>query len=428
MVEKLKINQDILVTWEYAKKWTETSPLSKLNQINGVLSNPKLKNIKEISILKTKISKREYREFQKMVWVPFNRCDGKLWKESIEYFVNYINKLIEEWNATHWTNSFLWKLKYNVTWLIDNVVWRWDDITWNNNSNNQTDTLHIQHNEAQYLASHETMSQSEYDRLFSWRNQLQQWQLGDCYLVSWINELARAQHFDTLMRTSIKRRRWDNWVQWYQIKIPLWEPSWRKILLTDSEVKVAKIKGNTWYKLLELAYAKNRRPNNTEWNKYKPITPTELKKIKWWWTKEVLETFLWKHNISFNTFWDKNREKSLNKISSSQKSEITWFLKNYVPNIWNKFVSLSSIWWKSDTEQYSIGGKTMYHKHSYALTWVNKDSKWNIKTITVLNPWNTKWSWKNYMSFTPDEFFKAFSYMSCGKIKAKTFLDNKWMA
>jgi len=405
--------EESLITSEYAINWTEKSPNSKLKMINSILNNQKLSKIIEVRKLKDKIVNRKFRDFQKLVWVPFNRCDWKLWAESLSYFKNFIDRITKQNRTFTQTNSYLSSLHWNI-WQIENL----------------SDTLQIQHNEAQYLASYETMSQGEYNKLFSWRDRLQQWQLWDCYLVSGINELARAQHFDTLMRTSIQRVRWkDGSGSWYQIKIPLWEPSWRKILFKDSELSVAKIRWNIWYRLLELAYAKNKlRKNDRKWNKYRPITSAELEGIRWWWTKEVLETFLWKRNISFNTFWDWDRKEPLHKMPWLIKNQITWFLKNYVPSIWNKFVSLSSIWWESDTKQYTVWWKIMYHKHAYALTWVNKDSKWNIKTITVLNPWNAKWSWKNYMSFTLDEFFKAFSYMSCWKIKTRTFLGNKAIA
>ena len=203
MVETLRQQKWELITSEYAKKWTEKSPNSKLKQINEVLSKPELKDIKEIWTLKTKISKREYRDLQKILWMSYNRCDWKLWKESLDYLNNYINKLTQEKNTTNWTNSVLWRLRNNVSWWRNGVTWNnWNwKINWN--YENITDTINIQHNEAQYLATHETMSLSEYNKLFSWKERLQQWQLGDCYLVSWIHELARAQHFDTLMRTSI---------------------------------------------------------------------------------------------------------------------------------------------------------------------------------------------------------------------------------
>jgi hypothetical protein len=348
-----------------------------------------------------------------MIWVPYNKCDWKLWNESLDYFKNYINKLAKERHLFTQTNNDLSSLLWNFD------IWQYE---------NFEDTLRIQNNGRQYLARHETISWAEYNKLFSGKENLQQWQLGDCYLVSWINELARAQHFDTLMRTSIQRKKRNNWELWYQIKIPLWEPSWRKILLKDSEISVAKIKWNTWYKLLELAYAKNKlRKNDRNGNRYYPITSSELKRISWWWTKEVLQSFLGKQNIWFNDFWYKNKKEPLSKLSWTQKNEIHNFLKNFNPKIWNKFVSLSSLSWSNDTESYIVWWKKIYRKHAYSLTWVKK-YKWEVVSIRVLNPRNAQWNWKNYLDFTLNEFYSAFSAMSCGKIRTQSFLDNKWMA
>lgn len=415
MVEIQKEHQDPMITSEYSKNWTEKSPNSKLNSINSTLNDSKLSKINEIKNLKTQITNRNYREFQKLVWVPYNRCDWKIWPESLSYFNNYIDKLKSQNNVGGNVQAILWNLRRQVdplkVWQIENVV----------------DTLNIQHAEANYLLRYETMKESEYNRLFSWKEKLRQWQFGDCYLVSWINELARAQQFDTWMRTSIQRVKWkDGSGSGYQIKIPLWEPSWRKIIIKDSELPVAKIRWNTWYKLLELAYAKNKlRKNDRQGNTYRPITSWEFEKIKWWWTKEVLETFIWKQNISFNTFWDKHRSKPLNRLSTREKSQITWFLKNYIPGIGNRFLSLSSIWW-DDRNGYKVGNNTIYHWHAYSITWVNKDKKNEIKSITILNPWNNNvGAWKQYVNLTLDEFFNWFSYMSYGKIKTKTFLDSK---
>lgn len=241
-------------------------------------------------------------------------------------------------------------------------------------------------------------------------------------------ELINAQHFRTLMRTSIQPvKRKDGSGSWYQIKIPLWEPSWRKILIKNSELNVAKIKWNTWYKILELVYAKNKlRKNDKQGNRYSPITPWEFAKIRWWLTHEVLQTFLWKQNISFNHFWYwRGWNKPLKDLSNVQKSQIIWFLKNYVPSIWNKTLSLGSLQW-DDRKQYKVWKNTIYHWHAYSVKKVNKNEKGEIKSITILNPRNSKsWAWKQYQDLTIDEFFSAFSVMSCGKIKTKTFLDNK---
>ena len=418
-IETQMNQQDSLITSEYAKKRTEKSPNSKLNVITKAFKDSKLSKIIEVNKLKVLIMNRSYREFQRLVWVPYKRCDWKLWNESLSYFKNHIDELTRQNNTVTQTGSYLSNLHWNIS-MINNGIWQLENLT---------DTIHIQHNEAQYLTFHETMSQNEYNRLFSGKERLQQWQLGDCYLVSWINELARAQHFDTLMRTSIQRMKRNDWELWYQIKIPLWEPSWRKILLKDSEIPVAKIRWNVWYKVLELAYAKNKlRKNDRNGNRYYPITSSELKRISWWWTKEVLQSFLGKQNIWFNDFWYKDKKEPLSKLSWTQKNEIHNFLKNYNPSIWNKFVSLSSLSWSNDTESYIVWWKKIYRKHAYSLTWVKKNSKWEIVSIRVLNPWNAQWTWKNYQDFTLNEFYSAFSAMSCGKIKIQSFLDNKWMA
>ena len=278
-----------LMTSEYQKEWTEKSPKSKLNNIKRIFNNRKLDKIPEAKAMKDKLLNREYREVQRLAWMRIKECDWKLGPNSLAHIGNYINKLKSSNRLTSSTNSEIWNLMQDI-WEIQNM----------------NDTIQIQNAEQQYLKIHGTMDDAEFKALFSWREKLQQWQFWDCYLVSAINELSRAQNFDTLMRTWFQRvMRTDDWSYWYQIKVPLWEPSWRKIFIKDEELRVAKIQWNDGYKFLELAYAKNKlRPNNKAWNKYAPITERENKKIKWWWTKEVLETFLWKHNISFNTFWD----------------------------------------------------------------------------------------------------------------------------
>ena len=67
MVEIQKEHQDSMITSEYSKNWTEKSPNSKLNSINSTLNDSKLSKINEIKNLKTQITNRNYREFQKLV-------------------------------------------------------------------------------------------------------------------------------------------------------------------------------------------------------------------------------------------------------------------------------------------------------------------------------------------------------------------------
>lgn len=287
------------------------------------------------------------------------------------------------------------------------------------NTKNMWDDINIKTKEAEYLSSHETMSENEYNSLFANKESLQQWQLWNCYLVSWIQQLINTPYFDTLMRTSIQRVKWNGWsCLWYQITIPLWVPSWRKILIKDSELSIAKIRWSSWFKLLELVYAKNILiKNNRLWNKYTPITSSDLKMIEGWNTQIVLQTFLGENNINITKF-------SYPKL---YKKTILNYIKHLDLSIWNRFVSLGSktIQGLNDRKPYKVWNKTLYYNHAYSLANVNLDSKRNIKSLTVLNPRNREWDWCNYQDFTVDEFFEAFSLISCGTIDTKSFLSNE---
>lgn len=421
---------NVLQTSETAKNWTERSPKSRLRQINTKLNSAPWNEAKELRNL---INRREYRQFQKKLWMSFTLCDGKLWPQTLEYFDNYIQKLTTTSTVITQTSGSLTNLWTYIS-------------SWNNPSNspsnnpgnsslwenidmgqitNASDQMKINHAEREYLSKYESLSEAEYNRIFSWKEELAQWQLGICYLVSGIIELADTSYFDTLMRTSITRVQFkDDGSLWYNIRIPLWEPSGRDILIKDSELNMASIRWNIGYKLLELAYVKNRRKNDRNWNRYAPVSRREMLWAQWWWTKEVLDTFLWKQNISFNTFWDQYRARPLQTMSQNNKTQLTWFLRNYNPDIGNKFVSLSSLWWGSDSDSYRVWGKTMYHSHAYALSSVDKDANWNITHVNVKNPWNTDYrAWGSDLSFTLPEFFSAFSYVWAWRIRTDRFLN-----
>lgn len=114
MVETLRNNRDSMITSEVAKNWTEKSPNSKLKTINSILNDSKILNINEIKNLKNKIKNCEYRSLQKIVWVPYNKCDWKLWNESLNYFKNYINKIYQQYKISVDTQNSLWSLRNEV--------------------------------------------------------------------------------------------------------------------------------------------------------------------------------------------------------------------------------------------------------------------------------------------------------------------------
>ena len=431
MVEQIEHSEESkLTTWEYAKKRNETSRNSRLPQIKNRLDKTKKPirrsehwglswKYEEIEELKDLINNQEYREFQKTIWMSFKDCDGKLWPKTLDYLGIYIEKIVNKFSSME-----------EIQEELDSL---WEELSqWERQ--NREDNMKINRSAREYLLNYETLSESEYDRNFSGKEQLAQWQLGNCYLVSWINELANTQYFDVLMRTSIARVQFkDDNSYWYTIKIPLWEPNGRDILIKDSELSMSSLNWNDWYKLLEIAYAKNRRRNDRTWNKYSPVSQREMQGIDWWWMSDVLRTFLGRNNIWFSDFWSKNLRYSwrpLSKLPQSRKTEITNYLKNFDWNIWNNFTELatppSSRW---DKDSFTVWWNELYNQHDYALSSVDKDSNWDIERINVKNPWNdNEIDWGDDLALTLPEFFNAFSYIWIWKIKVDTFLDNRWFA
>ena len=409
-----RIESSHLITSEVAKKWTETSPKSKLNIIKSKLNSNQAKELKNL------INRREYRDFQKKIWITsFHDLDWKLWSRTLEYFNNYINKHTQESATKKATNQKLNDLK---------------DYVHKPEFQQLSESGRIHQNAREYLSKHESLSEAQYNKIFSWKEQLWQWQIWNCYLVSWLIELSNTQYFDTLMRTSITRVQFkDDKSLWYNIRIPLWEPNGRDILIKDFEINSAKIRWNIGYKLLEIAYVKNKRVNNRNWNRYSPVTEWEYQWTAWWSTDEALMTFLGRNNIWFSNFgtfpiWKSWR--TLSSASQRQKTEITNYLKNFNWKIWNKFTSLATApspkW---DRESFRVWWNTFWKNHAYALSSVEKDSRWNISYVNVKNPWNNRrTAWWSNSKLTLNEFFNTFSYVWAWKIKVDTFLDNKWVS
>ena len=421
MVETLRYRQETnLTTSEAARDWTECSPNSKLVDIANKLAHY---NWDDWDELRSLIENRKYKEFQSKIWINNPKdLDWKLWINSFRFLCNYIKKQRRETHEIKRETKALDKLQEYVR-------------TWE--ESNEEAEIKINRAANRYLSKHETLDEYTYNGLFSGKEDIQQWNIWDCYLVSWIMELANTQYFDTLMRTSISRVRFkDDWSLWYNIRIPLWEPNGRDILIKDSEITTAKLRWSIGYQLLEIAHIKNKRENSKEWNKYAPITNSEYANIKWWSTAVVLEEFLGKNNIGFCNFWTTQIIKNWLKLSaldSSKKAEITNFFKNYNPYVWNRFAFIAtspSPTWEWDTASFLEWWDRFYFNHALALTRVEKDSNGNVSKIHLRNPWNKKnWDWTWDLAISLDTFFNAFSYIEVWLLKnTNTFLDDKWIS
>lgn len=446
MVERAsyRVESSHLITSEAAKKWTENSSKSKLNEVNSKLNSAKSNEAKE---LKDLINKREYKDFQKKIWMKsYYDLDWKIWPKTYSTFLNYLEKIERTNETVHETDEDLNNLRDNIQDNTHNTPTQdtdyseleqvFQDYVHRPEYQQLTDSAKIHKNAREYLSEHESIDEHIYNWLFSGKESIKQWEIWNCYLVSWIMELANADYFDTLMRTSISRVRFkDDWELWYNIRIPLWEPNGRDILIKDTELPRAKLIWNIGYQLLEIAYVKNRRPNNKNWNKYAPVSEWEYQNTVWGSTGEVLQTFLGRNNIWFCNFWSydviKNKD-TLSSLDQNKKTEISNFFRNYNWRVWNSFAFLATApWakWEWDTESFLVWWNRFYHNHAYALQSVEKDWMWNVSRINIRNPWNDQyrdWSWD--LSLTLNDFFHAFSYIEVWRIKADTFLDNKWVS
>jgi hypothetical protein len=144
------------------------------------------------------INKREYRDFQKKIWLTKAiDLDWKLWPKTLETLNNYLKKFERTQQTIHNTNNRLNQLQ---------------DYVHRPEYQQLSESARIHKNAREYLSKHESLSEADYNKLFSGKEQLQQWQIWNCYMVSALIELANTDYFDTLMRTSISRVKFkDDW-------------------------------------------------------------------------------------------------------------------------------------------------------------------------------------------------------------------------
>lgn len=302
---------------------------------------------------------------------------------------------------------------------INNVV----DKLNSNDINNKSET---------YLKNNETLKKEDFNRLFSGKENIRQGRLWDCYLITTINILSRSQIFEPLIRTSVRIVQWG-----YTIRLPLWEPQGKTISIKDSELDAAAVQGNIWYKILEIAYAKQTTGESI-------MTKESIKKIRGGRPSKALQTLVGKNNIGFTTLWGHYTKKDLasnstSRISSEtdsqnlpipystkEISQVKNTLKNYQLAHWTKFIAVSSYPGESDQHFYKIEGKQIFYKHAYAVLWVEKDSKGNISRVLIQNPWNkddknkpNNGKWNFSLSF--ENFLKAFPLMDIGNTTRKIF-------
>lgn len=261
-----------------------------------------------------------------------------------------------------------------------------------------------------YLTINWKLSNEDYQEMFKWLKDLKQWAIGNCYFIVAMKNLARSKYFDTLMMSSIEKFGKDC----FNIYMPLWEPWWIKIIVTQKDLSASTVRWSIWYKILQiwfskyLLFKKKIIPNTNV-----IMTDDLIKKTEKWNSWEAMQTFLWPRNF-------KNKRIENNP---KNKSEILDSLQKFNPNDL-RIISVSSKAEpdKVDQDYFKVGENTLYYGHAYLISSIEK--KWNeIKYITLDNPRNNEErEWWTEIRLTLSEFFEAISAVHVGSI-TKKFLD-----
>jgi len=280
------------------------------------------------------------------------------------------------------------------------------------------DLVESDEKERAYLKKYQKISYEQYSLMFPSLNEFWQWKLGDCYLISTIQSLARTKYFNTLMMTSIKVTNTGE----YSISLPLWEPWGRIYNISKKELNISAVKWGTGFKLLEIAFAKYLLHKDPK----KSITKDDIKKIEWGVPSEALQTLLWPQSVIVTKYRPHKGSSpfTLSGLPETKKKNIVKILEDFSLRKGNKYISLGSLPWGNDRKKYKIWSKTFYHKHAYSVIGVDKDTNGNISHIKVLNPRNNKGiDWWAEQLLTLSDFFSAFSVFDSGRI-TETFLNH----
>lgn len=258
------------------------------------------------------------------------------------------------------SGEFFWEKRWEAPW--DKLSF---DKTWH---------------ELNYLMIYKKLSYKEYYELFGWFVNLKQWNFWDCYLVSSIKSLARANYFDTLMMTSIKKNNDGS----FDIYLPLWSPSWNKIHISKEELNLAKINWSLWYKILEVWFAKELLLRKN-WLLLHvgdmpdiKLTKESMNSIVWWSSYDALAVLLWYSNV----------KRQLINNNLKREKVIINELKKFNPKNWDLIVISSNRrpnWIPSTQKTYKVEGRSMYYHHAYSLYAVEK--RWsNIESVIIEDP------------------------------------------
>ena len=172
-----------------------------------------------------------------------------------------------------------------------------------------------------YLEDNKLLSDEKYNEYFWWKwkynkHEIYQWNLWLCYLYSWLEILKKMNGFNALIQTNFKEVE-----DWRMVRYPF--TTWKWVKVNEEEIdkiyeiplknkEIRKVNINSiwdykWFKILEIAYIKNKLLWTKYWwkkwtgkenNPYDvQITCKDILKVEWWDTILSLKEFLWNETV-----------------------------------------------------------------------------------------------------------------------------------
>jgi len=342
VLDNIEINEDIINKLTTLKGKINFHPrdLSILNDIDiddKLIERIDILNNLEVSLFwenLLKIKELTDNDVQKLKYIK--RKLRKIWNFSYIESLDFILKLdLSEIDKIVWDMRRLWvndlndcQPLYNISeealeYCISNEITMWSDIEKVkvlysiSNLWNLKQYIHRKH---EHLESNRTLSEEKFKEYFWWKwkfdkHEIKQWNIGLCYLYSWFEIFKKMNWFDVLIQTNFIENE-----DWWLIRFPFNTWSWIKVNkdeidktyeITNEEWKVRKMNINSiseflWFKVLEIAYMKNKLINRlwaqkNGWTKDNPldinITWEMLTKLEWWHTIKTLQELFWENNI-----------------------------------------------------------------------------------------------------------------------------------
>ena len=308
--------------------------LKKINKIDKlyewkfyVEDLPKIQKLSEMDIQKLEYIKTKLRK--NLDYIDFDLICNLEKSE--------IDKIIWDMKKLWLSNVSCFGILHNISddvlqYCIKNKVTDYGDIKKIKAVYSISNQEHIKaylHRKNDYLENNRTLTEEKYKEYFWWKwkfgkHEIKQWNLGLCYLYSWLEILKKMNWFAELVQSNLIEK--DGcWL----VRLPL--NTWKWIKVNKNEIdriyeyeienywfvrKIRKMNINSeseylWFKILEIAYIKNKLIHKSKDNKIPTddqnggmdnpldinITWEMLQTVEWGDTIDTLQELLSKENI-----------------------------------------------------------------------------------------------------------------------------------